>query len=260
MLTTLVRLSRPLRYRWHMIGYRLSREAERLRTLRDQHIGQPMLVVGNGPSLNRTPLSEFAGVLAIGMNKISILFPRTEWRPSYIVAINGFVIKQHADFFRTSDVPVFLSWKARRDVPPTSRSSPYYLLELSRRDFSVAIDHGIGIGDTVTYTALQLAYYLGANPVILVGVDHSFSVTGPANRYVKAEGPDVDHFDESYFAKGSVWGLPNLPESEVAYRRAKAAFEQDGRSVVDATVGGKLEVFPKISIAEALILAGVAPR
>lgn len=257
-LTTLVRVSRPVRYRWDKISYRRSGQAERLRALKNQHFDQPMLVVGNGPSLNNTPLSKFTGVHAIGMNKISLLFPRTDWRPSYIVAVNGFVMKQHADFFRRTDLPLLISWKGRGDVPPESKSSPYYLLELSQRDFSIAIDHGVGVGDTVTYTALQLAYYLGANPVILVGVDHSFSVTGPANKYVKAEGPDLNHFDESYFEKGSVWGLPNLPESELAYHRAKAAFEQEGREILDATVGGKLDVFPKVSIPEALDLVRMA--
>jgi hypothetical protein len=39
--------------------------------------------------------------------------------------------------------------------------------------------------------------------------------------------------------------LPDLETSELAYRMAKAAFEEDGRRVLDATVNGNLTVFPK---------------
>jgi hypothetical protein len=33
---------------------------------------------------------------------------------------------------------------------------------------------------------------------------------------------------------------------EEAYRLARRTYEADGRSVVDATIGGKLQVFPKV--------------
>ena len=34
--------------------------------------------------------------------------------------------------------------------------------------------------------------------------------------------------------------------SEVGYGMARAAYEKAGREVLDATVGGKLTVFPKV--------------
>ena len=38
--------------------------------------------------------------------------------------------------------------------------------------------------------------------------------------------------------------------SEYAYRLAKETFEHDGRRIIDATVNGKLNVFPKMSLEE----------
>lgn len=50
--------------------------------------------------------------------------------------------------------------------------------------------------------------------------------------------------------------MPDLDRSEEAYGAAKRAFEADGRKIYDATIGGKLEVFEKISLDEAKRLAG----
>jgi hypothetical protein len=63
---------------------------------------------------------------------------------------------------------------------------------------------------------------------------------------VESQGADPDHFSPSYFGKGFRWQLPDLEGSERGYRLARQAFEKDGRRVVDATLGGKLTVFPKV--------------
>ena len=101
-------------------------------------------------------------------------------------------------------------------------------------------------GATVTYVALQVAYYMGFDEVILIGVDHNFTTKGKPNQTVVSQGDDPDHFDARYFGKGFRWQLPDLETSEIGYGMAKQAFEQDSRRVVDATVGGKLAVFEKV--------------
>ena len=94
--------------------------------------------------------------------------------------------------------------------------------------------------------ALQTAYYLGFSEVILIGVDHSFATKGKPNTTVVSEGDDPNHFNPAYFGKGFRWQLPDLDTSEVGYAMARHAYEADGRRVLDATVGGKLTIFPKV--------------
>jgi hypothetical protein len=60
-------------------------------------------------------------------------------------------------------------------------------------------------------------------------------------------GQDPNHFDPNYFGKGYRRHLPDLEKSEVAYGLANEHLEADGRTIVGATVGGKLTVFPKTS-------------
>ena len=61
-----------------------------------------------------------------------------------------------------------------------------------------------------------------------------------------SDGPDPNHFSGDYFGKGFRWNLPDLETSEMAYRMAREYFEKAGRKIVDATIGGKLTVFPKV--------------
>jgi hypothetical protein len=93
---------------------------------------------------------------------------------------------------------------------------------------------------------MQVAYYLGFQKVILVGVDHSFVTQGKPHTTVVSQGDDPNHFDPQYFGKGFRWQLPDLETSEMTYRIAKWQFENTGREIVDATVDGKLQVFPKV--------------
>ena len=107
---------------------------------------------------------------------------------------------------------------------------------------------GIHQGNTVTYVAMQLAFHMGFQDVALVGCDHSFAVSGPANKTVVAEGMDQSHFDPNYFSNGDKWQLPDLDESESSYRKASQVYSAHGRRLVNATVGGKLDVLERVSL------------
>lgn len=251
---TILKATKPARYRLDDWLYRRSGEGPKLEALRDVYKGRPLLIVGNGPSLNRTPLDRFVGVPSIGMNKIDLIFPRVAWRPSMILCANNVVVKQHAEVFRNSAVPIYLAWKARWFIRSHGAINIRYFNTTLDETFSTNITGRVGSGVTITYQALQFAYFTGADPIIIVGVDHNFDKTGD-HVYERRQGADVNHFDPNYFASGSIWGLPNLDESEIAYARSREAFERAGRRVLDATVDGKLQAFEKIGIEEAIALA-----
>ena len=252
MLKAVISASRPARYWYDRVTYNGKRLADHLEQLRGRYQGKPMLVVGNGPSLNKTPLDQFADVPSIGMNKIDLLFGRTSWRPTMIVCMNNMVVKQHADVFAKSEIPIYISWKCRYFMPRGQRDSVNYFLSYLSSEFSPDITKGVSSSATVTSAALQFAYFMGAGPVILFGVDHSFNQQGNNYEYAKREGDDENHFDPNYFKAGDWWGLPNLDASEMSYLMARDAFAADGRQILDATIGGKLTVYPKISVEEAL--------
>jgi len=88
---------------------------------------------------------------------------------------------------------------------------------------------------------------MGFSQIIPVGVDHNFATRGPPHKLVTSHEDDPNHFDPAYFGAGFKWNLPDLETSELAYRIAKAQYERAGREILDATVGGQLEVFPRVS-------------
>ena len=253
-LRSILKKSLGIRYGVAGITFRKSSQHENLEKLRDAWAGQPAVIVANGPSLNRTPLDEFIGANSIGMNKIDLIYSRVKWRPDFVLCANNLVARQNQQAWADAGIPVIVSWKCRRRIRSQLRDSFSYFLSLPSREFSVDVVNGVGSAGTVTYTALQFAYFTGADPVIIVGADHSFAglKKGKENLIEKREGPDVDHFDPNYFADGQYWGVPNLALSELAYELARKSFESDGRRIYDATLGGKLTVFEKIEMADAI--------
>ncbi len=97
----------------------------------------------------------------------------------------------------------------------------------------------------MTFVCLQLAYYMGFSTVLLVGCDHSFEFEGEPNAPAVANGKDVNHFHQDYFADGVLWHNPDLDQSARAYKMAKTVYDADGRSIVNLTRGSDLDVFER---------------
>lgn len=243
-------LTQKPRYLFHELMYKIRGKGGGLTELKNRYKNEPILVIGNGPSLKKTPLDKFSDVTSIGMNKINLIFDSTEWRPDYIFVANKLVLIQNKDFYEESDIETFVSWKDRYHIDETENIN--YYLQKSSKSFSNDFSEGVGSAGTITYSCLQFAYYLGADPVILFGVDHNFDYDGEPNEVKEAEGSDLNHFDPDYFSDGDLWGLPNLELSELAYAHSKKAFESDNRQILDATIDGELDIFPKISVSKAL--------
>ncbi len=219
---------------------------QRLEALHDRHRGQRAFIIGNGPSLKQTDLSRLRGEVTFGMNRIYLMFPELGFPTSYYLSVNDLVIEQCANDIRALPMPKFLSWRARRFIQPTLDTS-FLFTTYTGPKFARDVRQRLWEGATVTYVALQLAFHLGFEQVILIGVDHSFTTQGRPNTTVVSQGDDPDHFHAGYFGKGFRWQLPDLDTSERAYLMARRAYEDAGRQVVDATVGGKLTVFPKVA-------------
>jgi hypothetical protein len=224
---------------------RLRASAARLAEFRNRHSGQRCFILGNGPSLALTDWSRLRGEITFGLNRVYLLFPSMGYATTYYVAVNTLVIEQCAGEIESLPLPRFLTWRARAWFP---RSSSVIYLDTDYtgpETFSTEITGRVFEGSTVTYVALQLAFHMGFQQVVLLGVDHNFSTQGRPNVTVVSEVPDRDHFSPDYFGRGFRWQLPDLVASERAYGLARQAYEADGRQVVDATVGGRLTVFPK---------------
>ncbi len=213
--------------------------------LENRHRGQRCFLIGNGPSLRNTDLSLLRNEITFGMNRIYLAFDDMGFETTYYVAVNELVMEQFARDISALCIPKILYWPGRKWIPMDEHTM-FVRFGAPQTLFEPDIRKRLGPGATVTYIAMQIAFFMGFSQVILIGVDHSFQTQGDPHKQVVSEGEDPNHFDPRYFGKGVKWQLPDLDTSEMAYRVARGRFESAGREIVDATVGGKLDVFRKV--------------
>ncbi len=218
----------------------------RIQKYQDIYKGRRCFIIGNGPSLNKMDLSLLTKEKTFGTNRIYLLFEKMGFQTTFYVAVNHLVIEQSAnDIVNVVRCPKFLDWEARNLV----KFTPDMMFLKTYHDapqFFTDITRGIWQGMTVTFVAMQIAYYMGFDQAILIGVDHKFLTPGSPHQVVVSTGGDPNHFSPEYFGNGFRWQLPDLDGSELAYRMAEFQFEQHGREILDATIDGNLQVFKKV--------------
>lgn len=229
----------------------------RLSRLKGIHRGKRAFVIGNGPSLRKTNLVLLRNEITIGSNGIFLLQDEHQFKPMYHTIEDRLVgedRKTEAQKFQgpqkiypydlryclggISDA-IFVNFDRRAQI--------------QRPIFSGNALERIFWGGTVTFMNLQLAWYLGCDPVYLIGVDHSyqdkFSIKKDGSVWTSQE-DDQNHFDPRYFGKGYRWHDPNVARMEQAYEATRAFAEENNWNVLNATIGGKLEVFDRVNYEE----------
>jgi len=223
-----------------------SQSRKNLGNFHNIHSGKRCFILGNGPSLKNTDLSKLRNEFTFGMNRIYLAFDDLGFETSYYVSVNDLVIEQCADDIMNLKLPRFVSWRAGKKWLSQQENLFFLYTTYTEPKFAKDIRNRLWESATVTYVALQVAFYMGFQEAILIGVDHNFETKGKANTTIVSQGDDPNHFHPGYFGKGFRWQLPDLDMSEIGYQMAKEAFEKDGRKVLDATIGGKLMIFEKV--------------
>ena len=210
--------------------------------LHDLHKGETGLVIGNGPSLNDVPLDFLKAYPSFGTNRIYLL---DDFTPTYYAAVNWLVIRQSLPEINAIDTDKFILTEYAHDVPG---SIP--LLSVPAPHFSFDPREGLWEGFTVTYICLQLAWWMGFEKILLVGVDHRYHCENIPNLEITSNEVDSNHFHPQYFGPGTNWNLPDLEQSTWAYRLAETAYTATGRQILNLTHKSALHVFKKGSIAD----------
>lgn len=252
-----------------------------LARFKDRHQGERCFIMGNGPSLNRMDLSRLAGETVFACNGVDLLFDRIDWRPTYYVSVDSRVLPDRAEAVKamlaahpamTGFFPTELvdhgSGKPAQDTRSLLSGVGNAVFFRERTNdpgrgvdgmFSFDADAALVQPYTVTITMMQLAAWMGFSEIVLIGCDTDYVV--PAS--VRQEGPTVEggqllltstadddpnHFDPRYFGKGRRWHQPQVARMIEHYGFARQALEGAGIRVVNATVGGRLDVFERSSL------------
>ncbi|UCG13676.1 MAG: hypothetical protein JSU72_04155, partial [Deltaproteobacteria bacterium] len=142
----------------------------RMIALKNKHHRERCFIIGNGPSLAKMDLSWLKEEVTFGLNRIYLLFDRMRFPTTYYVAVNRLVIEQCAQEIARLPCTKFIKWQAKDLIDFTEDT--IFIHSRDSRGFYTDITDGVWEGATVTYVAIQIAYYLGFEEVILIGVDH----------------------------------------------------------------------------------------
>jgi FkbM family methyltransferase len=234
----------------------------RLQALKADRKARRCFIIGNGPSLKHTDLSLLRDEVTFAMNGFFLKMPDLDWAPTYYVVEDHLVAEDRADEINALYGPTKLFPAHLRYVLEPDDKTIFF--EHRKRvsfplgfDFSFKADAHTYAGGTVTFTCMQLAAYLGFDEIYLVGVDASYEIPNDAKlggdarvKELDMMSDDPNHFHPDYFGKGKRWHEPNVDIMLGAYEEAQQACDARGIKIVNATVGGKLEVFPRTDYAQ----------
>ena len=221
------------------------RNRKNLKNFNNIHNGERCFIIANGPSLKYVDFSLLKNEFTIGMNRIYLMKEQNGFTPNYLACIDEkSQINQFHEEFNKLEIPCFFNFKLRNKFSKLSNQN--FILGKFSQSFAKGISKAYGNGKSVTYTAIQLAFYMGFKEVYIIGKDHSYNTVQKAGTGIKSDGNEDNHFIKGYYKKGQNWDAPDLTGEEHAYKIAREKFEKNNRKIFDATVDGKLQVFDKI--------------
>lgn len=244
----------------HVEEYPTTRfDSAKLEHWKNAHVGERVFIIGNGPSLNDVNLRLLAHENTIAVNGIFYAAEDMGFDPTYYVVEDTSVMKENIDAIQAYSAGHKFFPSIYRDLYGEADNVSYFMMNRGFYDkaspnycvprFSTNAAATLYAGQSVTIINLQLAYYMGFSEVILIGMDFSYSIPGSALRQgdvLTSTEDDQNHFHPNYFGKGKTWKDPKLDRVLANYALAKRIYEADNRMIVNATPGGKLELFGRV--------------
>jgi hypothetical protein len=232
----------------------------RLRALRERFNGyRRCFLIGNGPSLNETDLEVLKDEITFAVNGFFLKFRDLDWTPTFYLVEDHLVAEDRAPWINALKGPIKLFPAYLGYVFPAKADTIFYNHRPRKSyphgfDFSLEADKITYTGCTVTFSMMQLAAYLGFREIYLIGVDASYAIPCDAQQssnyslgILDMKSVDPNHFDPNYFGKGFRWHDPQVDKMLEAYAEARRTLEGTDQSIYNATVGGQLEIFERLS-------------
>ena len=229
-----------------------------IRKLKNSHMGERCFIVATGPSLTFEDLNKLKNEFTISMNSIVNIYDKTDYRP-YIYMIQDKTAIEKLGRKIGDDSKVFvgignlghlcgscITKKDHKKLFKADCTNVYYIdtadswfyLNFRSSKFSPKFSSDCGVriydGCTVTYSAIQLAFYMGFSKVYLLGCDCDYS--GPVKH--------IDGFDNDIVYDKAQQINKMMSKS---YGIALDYANRNDLGLYNATRGGKLEALPRVN-------------
>lgn len=226
-----------------MIKKLIEEDIRSLESLKNIHDGERLFILGTGPSLRKTDFSLLKDEILFGVNSLYRGYEKFNIECQYygvsdpkIPYLQDVLNLKTQLFLGHGACDQYLTQYFSRELEvekfPLLLSLLGWMWE-SESNFSFDLRHGTFNGDTVVIDiCLQVAYYMGFAKIYLLGCDCDYK--------------GMHRFDGSVadnLAGSGVSG--DWKKVFASYKICKKIFENDNREIINATVGGKLEIFER---------------
>lgn len=205
---------------------------------KDKHKGETGLVVANGPGLANVPLEFLNRYVTLGCNRITHMYP--DFAPTYYACLG--LNQVDTEEKRATIYPMLEDDRCRAafmnrlmvqyfpfDNTHSIMGGRLYGIQ-NTRVFSASPLEITGLGATMTFVLLQIAYYMGFDPVLIVGLDHKYPTGTKRHFYDDSEFPDFEQ------APGPVYDNDNATWQQHATAMldmAEEVYRGHGRTIIN---------------------------
>ena len=211
-------------------------------------------IIGNGPSLNQTPLDKLKDEVTFAVNRIHLIYPRTSWRPTYWVLAD----RSKAPFY-VDDILIHVKegedcWVRQDfyDDMVAEKGKQFDAVHLYPNCAHIDADRNPPtewhppefciFGGSVP-VAIQIAISRGYDELYVLGCDLGY------------KGNAVNHFVADYMPvdnrKVQAAMLANRT-LELAHELAYKECKKLGVKIANAGIGGELRAYPRVRLEDVL--------
>lgn len=232
--------------RWNFID---KKRYSKLRNLKNTHKGERCFIIATGPSLTFEDLALLKNETTFCVNSIVKVLDKLDYVPNYIGIQDAFVFEKIGKQIEECSIEnVFLTPNLYKKISNPNKKNYYQFPHFSplgghpeRRKckffFSDKADEVIYDGNSITYSLLQIAVYMGFCEIYLLGCDCSYIPVNGKQYFVES-----GHIDKQAISVGE--------RMIQAFATAKKWIEENRPDVkiYNSTRGGMLEVFPRKTV------------
>lgn len=234
----------------------------KLSSFKNKYKGKRIFIIGNGPSLKGAQLNLIKDEYSFGVNRVSLMFPRTQWRPTFYFCST--VRAGQKDYGRDVKVGIqaskhaFLCDRVKEYIPKSFKNVTYFTClhigatyanprdEWWAKDIS---DNLVSIYGTAVFGMTRIAAHMGFEEAYLLGCDLNYK---PRNQ----AGADMNHFSTEY-EKGThpitkKWLNKEIPRMLKSHDVTQRMSLEKGMRIYNATPGGQVEAYPRVNLKDVI--------
>ncbi len=229
--------------------------------LKNKYAGKRCFIIGTGGSLTKEDLERLKGEYTFGCNRLYKMFPEINWRPTFYCFYDAQrirMLKEDLPYILDNCGYLFTSAGIKGELDESLiENAKVYFVHVEKEkyfpklpQFSEDITTCVYDGQTVLYMAAQIAIYLGFTEIYYLGADNHYSVELNLDGSVRYDSSVKDYPDAIGGMELASSVIPQMELTTMSFEAVKKYASAHGIKVQNATRGGCLEVFERVSYDE----------